>query len=120
MEWIRYVAYFQVIMSFTDLNFHGTTCARVPMSNTPVTDVGSTAFRCNGRPGISGKCSVAAGKTVTVEMHQQPGDRSCKNEAIGGAHYGPVTVYMSKVADASTADGSAGWFKVFQDGWSSV
>jgi hypothetical protein len=53
-------------------------------------------------------------------MHQQPGDRSCKNEAIGGAHYGPVTVYLSKVADASTADGSAGWFKIFQDGWAKV
>jgi hypothetical protein len=25
-------------------------------------------------------------------MHQQPGDRSCANEAIGGAHYGPVQV----------------------------
>ena len=85
-----------------------------------MTDVGSTAIRCNGRSGIASKCTVAAGETVTVEMHQQPGDRSCKNEAIGGAHYGPVTVYLSKVADASTADGSAGWFKIFQDGWSSV
>jgi cellulase len=28
-----------------------------------------------------------------------------------------VIVYMSKVADAASADGSAGWFKVFQDGW---
>lgn len=57
---------------------------------------------------------------MTVEMHQQPGDRSCSNEAIGGAHYGPVMVYLSKVADASTADGSAGWFKIFQDTWSPV
>ncbi|KAJ0328964.1 hypothetical protein COL5a_004759 [Colletotrichum fioriniae] len=49
---------------------------------------------------------------------QQNGDRSCKNEAIGGAHYGPVIVYLSKVDNAATADGSAGWFKIFQDGWS--
>jgi cellulase len=28
-----------------------------------------------------------------------------------------VIVYMSKVSDASTADGSSGWFKIFQDGW---
>lgn len=95
-------------------------CARVPTSNTPVTDVGSAAIRCNSRPGIAGKCAVKAGSTVTVEMHQQPGDRTCTNEAIGGAHYGPVMVYMSKVADASKADGSAGWFKVFQDSWSNV
>lgn len=26
-------------------------------------------------------------------------------------------VYMSKVSDSSTADGSSGWFKVFQDSW---
>lgn len=31
---------------------------------------------------------------VTVEMHQQPGDRVCRNEAIGGNHFGPVTVCM--------------------------
>lgn len=53
-------------------------------------------------------------------MHQQPGDRSCSNEAIGGAHYGPVLVYMAAVADASAAEGSdAAWFKVFQDTWAS-
>jgi len=75
-------------------------------------------MRCNSRPGIAGKCGVAAGQTVTVEMHAQPGDRSCTNEAIGGAHWGPILVYLSKVADASTADGSAGWFKIFQDTWS--
>lgn len=70
-------------------------------------------------------------------MHQQNGDRSCNNEAIGGAHYGPVSaldpdnagatctnchpqqvlVYMSKVTDAATADGSSSFFKVFQDTW---
>lgn len=44
-------------------------------------------------------------------MHQQNGDRSCRNEAIGGAHYGPVMVYMSNVDDSSKADGSSGWFK---------
>ena len=27
-------------------------------------------------------------------MHQQPGDRSCLNEAIGGDHYGPVQVLV--------------------------
>lgn len=53
-------------------------------------------------------------------MHQQPGDRSCSNEAIGGAHYGPVLVYMAAVSDASSAAGAdAAWFKVFQDTWAS-
>lgn len=57
--------------------------------------------------------------SVLTRRHQkkQPGDRSCGSEAIGGAHYGPVMVYMSKVADAATADGSTGWFKIFEDGW---
>lgn len=58
---------------------------------------------------------------MTIEMHQQPNDRSCANEAIGGAHYGPVQVYMAKVADASTAVGSSsGWFKVFADTWANT
>jgi hypothetical protein len=51
-------------------------------------------------------------------MHQQPGDRGCNNEAIGGAHWGPVQVYLSKVSDATTADGnSASWFKIFSNSW---
>ena len=50
-------------------------------------------------------------------MHQQAGDRSCTNEAIGGAHYGPVLVYLSKVSDSSTADGSAPFFKIYEDTW---
>ncbi|KAK4246037.1 glyoside hydrolase [Corynascus novoguineensis] len=99
--------------------WHGSSCVRLPSSNSPVTNVGSRDFICNsGTRPVSGKCPVKAGGTVTIEMHQQPGDRSCANEAIGGAHYGPVQVYLTKVADASTADGSTGWFKIFSDSWS--
>ncbi|XXH00939.1 hypothetical protein Hte_007290 [Hypoxylon texense] len=88
-------------------------------SNSPITDVSSKDIACNaGTKPVAGKCSVAAGSTVTVEIHQQPGDRACASEAIGGAHYGPVQVYMASVADASTADGSSSsWFKIFADTW---
>ncbi|KLU91636.1 hypothetical protein MAPG_10154 [Magnaporthiopsis poae ATCC 64411] len=101
---------------------HGSQCARVPRSNSPVTNLGGADLRCNvgGGRGVAGKCPVPAGGTVTVEMHAQPGDRSCKNEAIGGAHYGPVMVYLSKVPDAARADGSTPWFKIFENGWSSA
>jgi hypothetical protein len=58
-----------------------------------------------------------AGSNVTVEMHQQPGDRSCANEAIGGNHYGPVIIYMSKVSNAATDAGAGPWFKVSQEGY---
>lgn len=53
-------------------------------------------------------------------MHQQPNDRDCKKEAVGGNHFGPVIVYMSKVTDATTADGSGKWFKVSEDGYDPV
>lgn len=54
-------------------------------------------------------------------MHQQPNDRSNDTEAIGGAHYGPVLVYMAAVDDASSAEGAdSAWFKVFQDTWASA
>ncbi|KAJ3481904.1 hypothetical protein NLI96_g7345 [Meripilus lineatus] len=74
---------------------------------------------CNvgGTTAAPSTCSVAAGTTVTIEMHQQPGDRSCSNEAIGGNHDGPVIVYMAKVDDAATAVGAqANWFKIAQTG----
>lgn len=96
----------------------GTQCARLPVSNSPVTNVGSNDIRCNaGTRPVGPKCPVPAGSTVTIEMHQQNGDRSCNNEAIGGAHYGPVQVYMSAVSDASSSDGSGSWFKIFADTW---
>ncbi|KAJ1327398.1 lytic cellulose monooxygenase (C1-hydroxylating) [Microdochium nivale] len=96
----------------------GAQCARLPSSNSPVTNVASNDIRCNSpNIAVSKKCPVAAGSTVTVEMHQQNGERSCSNEAIGGAHYGPVQVYMSSVSDASKADGSSSWFKIFADTW---
>ncbi|KAK4175190.1 family 61 putative glycoside hydrolase [Triangularia setosa] len=100
--------------------WHGSSCARLPPSNSPVTNVGGRDFVCNaGTRGVTGKCPARAGGTVTIEMHQQTGDRSCSQEAIGGAHYGPVQVYLSKVPDASTADGtSTGWFKIFSNSWS--
>ncbi|KAK4124748.1 carbohydrate-binding module family 1 protein [Parathielavia appendiculata] len=98
---------------------YGSSCIRMPGSNSPITNVGSRDIVCNaGTRSVSGKCPVRAGGTVTVEMHQQPNDRNCKNEAIGGAHWGPVQVYLSKVSDATTADGaSTGWFKIFSDSW---
>ncbi|KAL0933979.1 endo-beta-1,4-glucanase D 5 [Colletotrichum truncatum] len=96
-----------------------TPCARVPPSNSPVTNVAGSDIRCNvgGGRGVGAKCPVKAGGVVTVEMHAQPGDRNCNVEAIGGAHYGPVIVYLSKVDNAGSADGSSGWFKIFENGW---
>ncbi|KAI0897012.1 glycoside hydrolase family 61 protein [Annulohypoxylon nitens] len=95
------------------------TCARLPANNNPVTNVASNDIRCNvgGTTPAGAKCSVAAGESVTVEMHQQPGDRDCSREALGGNHFGPVMVYMSKVEDAASADGSSSWFKIFELGY---
>lgn len=101
---------------------NGSTCARLPLSNNPVTSVTSNDIACNvGTSPVASKCAVKGGSTITVEMHQQPGDRSCAEEAIGGAHYGPVQVYMAKVSDSTTAVGaSSGWFKVFADTWANT
>ncbi|KAF3939309.1 Endoglucanase-4 [Dactylella cylindrospora] len=101
----------------------GTSCIRLPQgpsANFPVTLVSSNDIRCNvgGSVGVSGVCSVPAGGTITVEMHPtySAADQSCSVEAIGGAHHGPVQVYMQKVTDATTADGSGSWFKVYAEG----
>jgi hypothetical protein len=50
---------------------YGAQCARLPLSNSPVTDVSSNNIRCNANSGAVGKkCPVKAGDTVTVEIHQ--------------------------------------------------
>lgn len=61
---------------FQDLWVNGVdksnTCVRMPSGNSPVSSVSSNDLRCNagGSRGVSGKCAVQAGDTVTVEMHQ--------------------------------------------------
>lgn len=99
----------------------GNYCARTPANNNPVSSVTSNDIACNaGASSAAGLCSVNPGDKVTVEMHQQPGQRSCSNESIGGAHYGPVIIYMAKVSDAKSAAGSsAAWFKVAEMGLAS-
>ncbi|KAH9205848.1 glycosyl hydrolase family 61-domain-containing protein [Leptodontidium sp. 2 PMI_412] len=94
------------------------TCVREPLSNSPVSDVTSKDIVCNaGTAAVAGICAINAGGEVTVEMHQH-NTRDCSEEAIGGAHHGPVIIYMSKVDDATTADGTTGtWFKVAEDGY---
>jgi len=52
-----------------------------------------------------------------VEMHQQPNDYSCKSEAIGGRHFGPVMIYMCEVPDAKSSTGDCSWVKVAQDSY---
>ncbi|EJT78526.1 hypothetical protein GGTG_03626 [Gaeumannomyces tritici R3-111a-1] len=92
-------------------------CARLPPSNSPVEDVSSNNMRCNANPAAAaGSCAVRAGDVVAVEMHQH-NNRDCAQEAIGGNHYGPVMVYLSKVADAAKADGSSPFFKIFESGY---
>ncbi|KAG9122558.1 hypothetical protein FRC07_001016 [Ceratobasidium sp. 392] len=97
----------------------GNKCVRPPASNSPVSNLSSNDLACNvnGNNAASATCTVAAGTKVSVEMHQQPGDRACATEAIGGNHDGPTIIYMAKVDNAATAVGSsANWFKVAQTG----
>ncbi|KAG8935313.1 hypothetical protein FRC01_003065 [Tulasnella sp. 417] len=102
---------------WTDSSTSTNTCARTPANNNPI---GSTAsnIACNSPASpAQGKCTVSAGSTVGVEMHQQPGDRTCTTEAIGGNHDGPVIIYMAKASDSSTANPSSlSWFKIAQEG----
>ncbi|CCO34834.1 Endo-beta-1,4-glucanase D Short=Endoglucanase D [Rhizoctonia solani AG-1 IB] len=97
----------------------GTKCVRAPANNSPITDLTSNTLACNtnGEVAAASTCPVAAGTKVAVEMHQQPGDRNCATEAIGGNHDGPTIIYMAKVDNAATAVGSeANWFKVAETG----
>ncbi|OHE91868.1 glycosyl hydrolase family 61 [Colletotrichum orchidophilum] len=92
-------------------------CVRMPASNSPVQDPTSNDMRCNANSAAAtSTCGVKAGDTITVEMHQH-NTRACSEEAIGGAHHGPVMVYLSSVADAATADGSSSFFKIFESGY---
>ena len=75
--------------------------------NSPVTSLSSNDLRCNvgGASGSStSTVSVAAGSTVTFTA----------DTAV--YHQGPISFYMTKVADAASADGSTDWFKIKEIG----
>jgi hypothetical protein len=72
-----------------------------------VTDLKSNDLRCNvgaSTGGTTTTVSVAAGSSVTFTA----------DTAV--YHQGPVSFYMTKVADAATADGSTDWFKIKEIG----
>jgi len=98
----------------------GSFCVRLPQSNSPVTSVTTDDLACNAEASPSTGVIIVvciAGDKVTVEMHQQPDQRACSTQAIGGNHWGPVLVYMAKVSNATTAVGyESSWFKVAEMG----
>ncbi|TCD71195.1 hypothetical protein EIP91_012145 [Steccherinum ochraceum] len=99
----------------------GSWCVRMPQNNNPVNRFLIDDIACNANATrSSGLCAVmpsTAGDSVTVEMHQEIGDRSCANLAIPSDHLGPIQAYMAKVDNAATVEGSsADWFKITEAG----
>ncbi|KEZ40549.1 hypothetical protein SAPIO_CDS8458 [Scedosporium apiospermum] len=96
---------------------HESSCIRMPRNNSPVTSVSSNDVRCNAGPSPAANvCEAIAGDKIAVEMHEHD-TRDCSSPAIGGNHFGPVMVYLSKVDDATTADGSTQFFKIGEFGY---
>ncbi|ORX95353.1 glycoside hydrolase [Clohesyomyces aquaticus] len=75
--------------------------------NSPVTALNSPDLRCNVGGNTGGNTTtvaVAAGSSITFTA----------DTAV--YHQGPVSFYMTKVADAVSADGSTDWFKIKEIG----
>ncbi|KFA55158.1 hypothetical protein S40293_09842 [Stachybotrys chartarum IBT 40293] len=75
-------------------------------------------MQCNigGTIPAASTCPIQAGDMATFRLRMGPdvGQGSCGNaNGIGG----PVMVYLSKVIDASTADVSELFFKIFESVW---
>ncbi|CAI4214920.1 unnamed protein product [Parascedosporium putredinis] len=92
---------------------HESSCIRMPASNSPVTDVTSNDIRCNANPSAAANvCEAIDRRRNARAQHSR-----LRHPAIGGNHFGPVMVYLSKVDDAATADGSSQFFKIGEFGY---
>lgn len=95
---------------------------RAPASNSPIQDVTSSALTCNSplnQPVSTDVIEVAAGDTFGMQWnHNLAGPTAGDaDDPIASSHKGPVMVYMAKVDDAATNDGSGlSWFKVAEEG----
>lgn len=83
------------LQSYSDLSPKDLACNANANPSSNLCEVNRKLFL----PSVHERCVIKpypiAGDLVTVEMHQQPGDRSCSTEAIGGDHYGPVMVRIA-------------------------
>ncbi|KAJ1752757.1 hypothetical protein IW139_002259 [Coemansia sp. RSA 353] len=105
----------------TNLSIDGTKlaenkCIVKPWSNEnfPEVDATKDTMRCrSASTTLNGEfCTVAAGSTISVHMHESgPDDRP-----ISESHRGPVLAYMA-LADTN-GEGEV-WFKIFEDGYDS-
>lgn len=95
---------------------------RAPSSNSPIQDVSSSAITCNSplyQPISTDVIEIAPGDKFGMQWnHNLAGPTAGDgDDPIASSHKGPVIVYMAKVDDASTDDGSGlSWFKVAEEG----
>lgn len=95
---------------------------RAPASNNPIQDVTSSAITCNSplySPVSTDVIEVAPGDQFGMQWNHNIAGPTAgdADDPIASSHKGPVMVYMAKVDDASTADGSdLKWFKVAEEG----
>lgn len=76
--------------------------------NSPVTSLSSNDLRCNVG------ASSGGGNTTTVSVAAGSSVSFTADTAV--YHQGPVSFYLSKVPDASAADGSTDWAKIKEIG----
>jgi cellulase len=95
---------------------------RAPQSNNPIQDPSSSAIVCNSplnQPVSTDVIEVAPGDEFGTQWNHNIAGPTAgdADDPIAASHKGPVMVYMAKVDDASTSDGSGlKWFKVAEEG----
>ena len=96
---------------------------RAPESNNPIQDVSSSSMACNSglkSPVSKDVIELAPGDKFGMQWNHViggPQGSGDQDDPIAASHKGPVMVYMAKVDDASSADGSGlEWFKTAEEG----
>ncbi|KXS20077.1 carbohydrate-binding module family 1 protein [Gonapodya prolifera JEL478] len=87
-------------------------------TNSPVSDLNSSDMQCGPGPTTAAEdvCVIGAGEIIDLAWGHNGADTA---DGVDPSHMGPCEIYMQKTSGPHAAPTKDGWFKVWEETWTS-